>query len=709
MAAASTASDEFTLLDYAAIVRRRWLWAVVPVALLVALAALYTINQAPTYQATARVLLADSAAQRTLDPSSQNTGFLTRELSNEISLAKSDRVEELILNERGELPTVAITAESSADVLVFRATADTDNGAAADANLWANAYVQVKRDEAVANITAATDSLQTRLEQLRTERQELRAPLDSLDRRITLTEDPEEAAALQREYDRLADDLSYELQIVTGQAEATVASLNDLELQAELSAFGEARIIQVAAPPEQPSNATLGRNLPLAAIVGLMMGVALALLVDSRDRTIKSAADIQAMTDLPVLATIPKADRRRKTKIELATMVEPDGVFADGYHKLRSALEFISFDRNVSSIMVTSAAASEGKSTTSSNLALALSSVGKRTLLVDVDFRRGRVHKIFGFDRTPGITDFVLNDASPESISRHVASKDSRLWAVPTGSTPPNPASFVGTPRFLNTIDWLSGEADVAVFDAPPLLAVSEAHTLGKHVDVVVLTAMAGKTTSDDLGEVIAELRMVGANIAGVVLIGVSDADSYARYRDYYTRNRTDETSEHRAITLDEPVIDLRQPEPAPRSASDGHAAPVPGSAANAAYPSAPPATNGNGARPIHPTSVPVVEVTSAPAQPPAAPQQAMPVKPEPGSPPPSPPGDAADRGAPTEPPKPASTPPGVALPTPGPAGNNGRKPATGAGRSPGAGANGSSPDRPPQPPESGPVLEWGE
>ncbi|MEM9616053.1 MAG: polysaccharide biosynthesis tyrosine autokinase, partial [Actinomycetota bacterium] len=393
-----------------------------------------------------------------------------------------------------------------------------------------------------------------------------------------------------------------------------------------------------------------------------------------------------------------------------------------------SALEFISFDRNVSSIMVTSAAASEGKSTTSSNLALALSSVGKRTLLVDVDFRRGRVHKIFGFDRTPGITDFVLNDATPESISRHVASKDSRLWAVPTGSTPPNPASFVGTPRFLNTIDWLSGEADVAVFDAPPLLAVSEAHTLGKHVDVVVLTAMAGKTTSDDLGEVIAELRMVGANIAGVVLIGVSDADSYARYRDYYTRNRTDETSEHRAITLDEPVIDLRQheptpaPGPAPASVSNGHAAPVPGSAsAGAAMPTpgpAPatgsaPAANGNGARPLHPTSVPVVDVTSAPAKPPTVQQQAMPVEPEsaPVSPTPAPGQPHVDAGhaSPAQPPRPATPPSAVALPTPGPTtGSNGRKPAAGAGGT-GSAANGSSPDGPPQPPTLGPVLEWGE
>ncbi|MEM8926084.1 MAG: polysaccharide biosynthesis tyrosine autokinase [Actinomycetota bacterium] len=538
MAAPASPNEEFTLLDYASIVRRRLPWVLLPASLLVLLATTYTVNAPPSYEAVARVLLADSAAQRTLDPSSQNTGFLTREMSNEISLASSDAVESLVTEELGDLPEVSISAESAADVLVFRASAGTAEEAALNANTWAEQYVVVKQNEAVANITAATTKLQSRLETLRAERQELREPLDTLDTRIANTADPEVAASLQRQYDRLADDLRYELELVTGQAEATVASLNELELQAELSAVGEARIIQVAAPPETPSNAPLSRNIPLALVVGLMLGVAVALLIDARDNTIKSPADIAAMTDLPLLAAIPQVKRSKRTKIELACLVEPEGVFADSYHKLRSALEFLSFDRTIASIMVTSANASEGKSTTSANLALALSSVGKRTLLVDVDFRRARVHDIFGIDQTPGLSDFVLAGAAPETIAQRVGGHDSNLWAVPTGSTPPNPASFVGTPGFLNTIDWLAHEADIAVFDAPPLLAVSEAHSLGKHVDVVILTAMAGKTTRSQLAEVITELRQSGANVAGVVLIGVAEADSYARHREYYTTNK---------------------------------------------------------------------------------------------------------------------------------------------------------------------------
>ncbi|MEM8926085.1 MAG: polysaccharide biosynthesis tyrosine autokinase [Actinomycetota bacterium] len=564
MATPTAAADELTLLDYGAILRRRALWVVLPTALLVAAAAAYTVNAPASYEAVARVLLADSAAQRALDPGSQNTSFLTREMSNEISLASSDAVESLVTEELGDLPEVSISAESAADVLVFRASADTADNAALNANTWAEQYVVVKQNEAVATITAATTKLQSRLETLRAERQQLRQPLDALDARIASATSPEIAASLQREYDRLAADLSYELQLVTGQAEATVASLNELELQAELSAVGEARIIQVAAPPETPSNAPLSRNIPLAAVVGLMLGAALAILIDARDNAIKSPADIAAMTDLPLLATIPKAKRVRKQPVELASLQDPEGIVADGYHKLRSALEFLSFDKNIASIMVTSANASEGKSTTAANLSSTLASVGKRTLLVDVDFRRARVHDIFGIDQRPGLSDYVLAGAAPDAIAQRIGTEGT-LWVVPTGSTPPNPASFVGTPGFLNTIDWLAHEADIAVFDAPPLLAVSEAHTLGKHVDAVILTAMVGETTRPELLKMITELRQSGANAIGVVLIGVAEGDSYARHRSYYGGRRGRRSARKPASTP--PASVSNRPTTAPKPA----------------------------------------------------------------------------------------------------------------------------------------------
>lgn len=533
-----TTPEEYGLFDYWSIVQKRWPWVLLPVVVFTAIATIYSLNEPDRFEADASVLLSDTASQRTLDPSSQNTGFLSRELSNEISLAESDTVERLVIDALGGLPRVNISSDGDADVLVFSASAGNAENAALFANTWADKYIQVKREEAVRDITAATVSLQGRLAQLREERQTLRAPLDELDERIESSAEPVLAAQLQREYDRLADDLRYELELVTGQAEAAVASLTELELQAELSAVGEARVVQVAAPPSNRSNTPLSRNIALGLTVGLLAGFGLALLAETRDKTIKSATDVQSITDLPVLASIPEAPKKMQLELPFATHREPEGMYADGYHKVRSSLEFVSFEKDIKTVLVTSPNASEGKSTTSSNLALALSSVGQKTVLLDVDFRRARVHEIYNIAQSPGYSDVVLYGAEMSSVAYAIQEPGlNDLLVVPTGTIPPSPAAFVGTSGFLKTLDWVKSQADAVVMDAPPLLAVSDAHTLAKHVDAVVITAKAGQTTKGELAEVLTVLSQVGANVIGIVLIGVSETEAYGKHYYYRSEN----------------------------------------------------------------------------------------------------------------------------------------------------------------------------
>ena len=534
---ASASREEYGLLDYWSIVRKRWLWVLLPVVVLAAGSVYYSSRQPLRYDAEATVILADTASQATLDPSSQNTGFLSRELSNEISLAHSDAVEDLVEAELGSLPGISISAENGADVLVFAATADSPEAAATVANTWARKYIQVKREAAVRDITAATVNLQQRLQGQREQRQQLRAPLDELDERIQQAADPETAARLQREYDRLADDLSYELDLLTSQAEATVANLTDLELRAELSAVGEARFVQVAAPPEASSNPPMSRNLALGVVLGLIVGFGLAMLAEARDQTIKSAADIEAVIDLPVLSSIPLASKKQQGDLAIATHRDPEGIFADGYHKVRSALEFAAFDRPLKSVLITSPSAAEGKSTTSSNLALALSSVGNRTVLIDVDYRRPTIHRVFNVAQSPGLSDVSLYGAEIGSVAYAIQEPGLQdLLVMPTGTVPPSPAAFVGASGFLGTLDRIRAEADMMVMDAPPMLAVSDAHTLSRWVDAVLLTARAGQTTKGELAEVVKVLGQVGANVLGVVLIGVEEADTYGKL---YYRSET--------------------------------------------------------------------------------------------------------------------------------------------------------------------------
>lgn len=588
MTAPAQRTDELSLLDYLAVLRRRWPWVVLCLALTVGAAAAYTLTQTATYQATARVLLADSAAQRALDPSSQNTGFLTREMSNEISLALSDTVESRVIDALdGTKPDISITADANADVLVFRATAGDADEAALHANTWAEQYIGAKQDEAVAAIDSATVNLQDRLAQLREDRQELRQPLDALQTRINATDETEVQVELQREYDLLADDLSYELGLLDNQAAAAVASISELELQTELASVGEARIVQVAAPPVSPSNAPLSRNLALAVTLGLLAGAGLALLLDARDTSIKTFDDIVAVTSIPILAGIPEVKPGRKSHgPELAGLVDPQGVVADGYQKVRSAIEFLELSDVVRSILITSAGPSEGKSTSSANLAAAMAAVGKRTLLLDVDFRRPRVHKIFDLPQQPGLGDHVIEKVEPEKIAHHVGGKGVPLYVITCGTVPPTPASFVATDRFLRATNWLTNQADVTVFDAPPLLTVSEAHSLAKHVDIVVLTVMANKTTQGELLAAIDQLDQVGANVAGIVVVGMQQSATYGKYYYYSSDAESYTASVTHPPTGQVPVIDLSvgggrgaaQVVGDPRTG--GQAMPVPGAAA---------------------------------------------------------------------------------------------------------------------------------
>ncbi|MEL6985799.1 MAG: polysaccharide biosynthesis tyrosine autokinase, partial [Actinomycetota bacterium] len=361
-------------------------------------------------------------------------------------------------------------------------------------------------------------------DELRVRRQELRGSLDQLQRQVGQT-DATTPSALQAQL----DETSYELDLVEAQAQATTSSLTDLDLQAELAAVGEARMVQVAGPPRAPSNTPIPLLVAMGALLGLLLGVGLAVLIEAFDRTIKTAADVADVTDLPVLASIPRTGRRAPDPA-FAIVEDPEGLVANAYHKVRSSLEFVGLESEINSILVTSANASEGKSTTSSNLALAFASVGNQTVLIDVDFRRPRLHTLYQVDQAPGLSDYILYGAALARVAHPLQEPGiAEMRIIPSGTVPPSPAALIGTKSFQETVDWIASHAEIVTLDAPPLLAVPDALSLGQQVDAVVVTARAGQTTKDELREVVGMLRQIQAKVAGVVLIGVAEADSYGK------------------------------------------------------------------------------------------------------------------------------------------------------------------------------------
>ena len=526
-----TARSSYGLLDYWAIFRHRWPWIVVPLLLLVGLAAYRSLTKPPTYQASAEVLLAETASQSVIDPASQSVGALSRELANEISLATSDAVEQLVVAELGTLPTIAVSADSSADVLVFTATAPTSTEASAVANVWAEQYVEVKRQEAVENIAAASASLEQRLRSLAERRESLRSPLDALDARIAAAESEELAAQLQDDYDRTQDELSYDLALVASQAQATTDSLTRLELQAELASVGVARIVRSAQPPTEASDGSLIRSLLPAIVFGLLIGAGMAFVAELRDNTIKTVADLADLTDAPVLAAIPAT--KGSADPALAAHEDPEGAVTRGYHKARSSIDFASLDRPLTSVLITSPGPGEGKTTSASNLALASSSVGKRTVLLDVDYRRPRIHSVYGMERSPGFSDCIVNGATLEHVAYALHGWQGRLVVIPSGTVPPSPAAFVATDEFARVLAKVGADADLVFLDGPPMLAVPDPHTLSKFVDGVVLTVRVGKTTKGEMREVVDLLDQIDARLVGLILIGAEESETFGRYHYY--------------------------------------------------------------------------------------------------------------------------------------------------------------------------------
>lgn len=550
--------DELELADYLRILRRRWVWLTLTLVVVIGLAVAFTVTQTPKYSASAQVSLGNSAAQEAIQGNFfVNVSSASRELSNEVNLAISDVVRSEVVAELGEEPDVLITAEDSADAIRFTATSTSGELAARDANTWAQVYVNTKRREASDSINEAIAAFETDLVSLRTQRQELREPLDALEDRLTTTVD-QERVLLQSQVDRLRADLSTELELIDARVVAVAQNITNLELNSRLASTGTARVVQVAAPPQAPINASLARNLVLASIVGLILGSAAALLVENLDRTIKDPDDVSSL-GIPVLGGIPIPARSLpEAELPLATMRHTGTPVAESYQKVRSAVEFALLGRKINSLLITSPNQSEGKTTLSTNLAWAMSAVDHRVALVDVDFRRPRIHEVFQCSPEPGLSDNLLSNTPLTELALRVDEHGSRnLIVIPTGTQPPSPGDFVASPAFTSLIRSIEAEADLVVLDAPPVLPVSDALSISRHVDAVILVVKAGRTTRDQLVDTYENLRKVGADVIGVCVVGVkTSSNPYGTY----AAEAEARPSKRRGGRRSKQVVDIREP-----------------------------------------------------------------------------------------------------------------------------------------------------
>ena len=219
------------------------------------------------------------------------------------------------------------------------------------------------------------------------------------------------------------------------------------------------------------------------------------------------------------------------SEINLITLTDPRSPVSEAYRTLRTNLMFYSLDEPLRSLVVTSPAAHEGKSTVVANLAVTLAQGGNRTILVDCDLRKPGQHTLWGLPNDRGLTTMLLDSEAMQHPVLQSVGVDN-LQVLTSGPLPPNPADVIGSRRMDDVIAALKAKADYVLFDSPPVLAVTDAALLGHKVDGIVLVLRAGSSRRDHAARAKEELERVKVPIVGTVLV---NAPRDAAVGAYYT------------------------------------------------------------------------------------------------------------------------------------------------------------------------------
>jgi tyrosine-protein kinase len=294
-------------------------------------------------------------------------------------------------------------------------------------------------------------------------------------------------------------------------------------------------VVDPASPPVEPAAPRILLNTILAAIIGLLVAIGLAFLIDHLDDTVRTPDDVVAATGLPTLGTIIKmgGGKDRSEIYRLTTLLYHTGPVAEAYRSLRTSLEFAAVDAPVRTLLVTSAIPSEGKTTTAANIAVVFAQAGRRTILLDADFRKPGAHRMFDLPNARGLSDLLRTDATSVDLVAQETEQE-RLRVVTTGPLPPNPAELLGSLRMRTILDRLASAADLVVVDSPPLQAVTDAVLLASITDSTLLVVDAGRTHRNAITRAREALAQAGARVLGVTLNRVPEGSSGRHQYDYY-------------------------------------------------------------------------------------------------------------------------------------------------------------------------------
>jgi non-specific protein-tyrosine kinase len=543
---------------------RRWWWLVFLLAAAGGAAAfLLTPEQPPIYAATTTVLLSQGS-EGLPDVSAVTAGQRLATTFGELMRTRGV-LEQVITNLQLDTNPDTLAERVQVDLVtntnLLRLTVfDTDpQRAAAIANeivkifILQNVSLQASRYTAsVQQVQAEIDQMQAQIEDTRLMSYELQAEIEGLQNAIKTLNDQERLAPLTGAQVSERDRLQTELAEKRVEQDRLTLQLSQYQTryQTLLQSYEEMRLLQtqssdfmtvveeaisgerVTSAPRKLVNALQG------ALAGIVLALVAVFVIEQLRISVKSSEEVERLTGLPTLGLI--AEIKGGTLADkLVTIRQPRSPVAEAYRVLRTNIEFAVGETPIRTLVVTSTSPVEGKTTTAANLAISIAQSGRSVILADTDLRRPTLHKLFEQANTRGVTTALLQEGGSAVVDHLATTAVDRLFLLPSGPLPPNPADLLGSPRMAALVHSLSQHADVVIFDSPPLLAVADATLLARMCDAMLLVVLADATRADLLKRASEQILQSGINLLGVVLNRVAGSrDSYYHYY-YYSSDHS--------------------------------------------------------------------------------------------------------------------------------------------------------------------------
>ncbi len=490
-------------------------WSILGVTGLVLASVLFfSFRQTPIYESRTRVLLEPRGLPEEQTASAEGPNMETeRQLASSLSIARVvvDRLN-LRLDPGAVLEHLSVSAPVETEILEFTYAHPRPSEARRRSQVFAEAYLDYRREQALDKYLASSQSVQKRLGVLNQQ-------LQRVHRSIARERDGANKAALQTQANSLVTQIA-----VLQQKLSDVSPGRDIEV-------GE--IVEPALAPSSPARPNHPLNGGLGLMIGLVLGLGVALLREYLDDRVRGRADLETYSRSPVLAVVPNVPSWRKPEDAFVIALrDPTSAAAEAYRQLRTNVMFSALQRGAKKLLVTSAQGQEGKTSTLANLGVVLARAGTRVILVSADLRKPRLHEFFdGVDNSVGVTSVLAGRASLPQALQQVGVENLRL--LPSGPIPGNPAELLASEGMWRILADLHRSADFVLIDSPPLLPVADATVLVPFVDAVLFLADGRHATRRAIADARTQLDKVDAYCMGAVLNNV-DPSKVRTYPSYY-------------------------------------------------------------------------------------------------------------------------------------------------------------------------------